>query len=81
MAGIKQVEGRAKFGAYETWYRISGDFNAKSKPVFILHGGPGAAYNYVDSYKLLSLQGRAVIHYDQFGCGNSTLLADKGAAF
>ena len=81
MTDIIQIEGRAQFGACETWYRISGDLNAKKKPVFILHGGPGAAHDYVDSYKLLSLQGRAVIHYDQLGCGNSTLLPEKGAEF
>ena len=81
MTRIQSVEGRAKFGKYETWYRISGDLNGKKKPVFILHGGPGAAHNYVDAYKLLSLQGRAVIHYDQLGCGNSTLLPHKGADF
>ncbi|TGT34862.1 alpha/beta fold hydrolase, partial [Mesorhizobium sp. M4B.F.Ca.ET.169.01.1.1] len=47
----------------------------------ILHGGPGAAHNYVDAYKLLALGGRAVVHYDQLGCGNSTLLPQKGADF
>ena len=78
---LKQVEGRAKFGSYETWYRVTGDLNSSKPPIFILHGGPGAAHNYVDSYKLLSLDGRAVIHYDQLGCGNSTLLPDKGAEF
>lgn len=81
MQPLKSVEGRAKFGAYETWYRITGDLASRKKPVFILHGGPGAAHNYVDSYKHLAEQGRAVIHYDQLGCGNSTLLPDKGADF
>lgn len=47
----------------------------------MLHGGPGAAHNYLDRYKLLSRDGRAVIHYDQLGCGNSTLLPDKGPDF
>jgi L-proline amide hydrolase len=78
---MKQVEGRAKFGAYETWYRITGDLTSKKPPVFLLHGGPGAAHNYIDSYKLLANDGRAVVHYDQLGCGNSTLLPDKGAEF
>jgi L-proline amide hydrolase len=78
---MKQVEGRAKFGAYETWYRITGDLASKKSPIFLLHGGPGAAHNYIDSYKLLANDGRAVIHYDQLGCGNSTLLPDKGADF
>jgi len=78
---MQSVEGRARFGSYETWYRITGDLASAKKPVFILHGGPGAAHNYVDAYKLLAGDGRAVIHYDQLGCGNSTLLPDKGAEF
>ncbi len=78
---MKQQEGRARFGAYETWYRITGDLASPRPPVFLLHGGPGAAHNYIDAYKLLARDGRAVIHYDQLGCGNSTLLPDKGADF
>lgn len=78
---MQQVEGRARFGAYETWYRITGDLSSRKPPVFLLHGGPGAAHNYIDSYKLLARDGRAVIHYDQLGCGNSTHLPDKEAGF
>ncbi len=74
-------EGRAGFRGYETWYRISGELDGKKPPVVILHGGPGVAHNYVDAYKLLARDGRAVIHYDQLGCGNSTLLPEKGADF
>ena len=81
MSVSSSVEGRATFGEHETWYRVSGDLNSAKPPVFILHGGPGAAHNYVDAYKLLSRGGRAVIHYDQLGCGNSTLLPDKGPDF
>jgi L-proline amide hydrolase len=78
---MKQVEGRAPFGAYETWYRVTGDLSSPKPPVFLLHGGPGAAHNYIDSYKLLARDGRAVIHYDQLGCGNSTHLPDKEPGF
>jgi L-proline amide hydrolase len=78
---LKQVEGRVPFGPYETWYRITGDLNAAKPPVFLLHGGPGVAHNYIDSYKLLARDGRAVIHYDQIGCGNSTHLPEKGGDF
>jgi L-proline amide hydrolase len=74
-------EGFAPFRNYRTWYRVTGDLGARKAPVVILHGGPGAAHNYVDAYKLLANQGRPVIHYDQLGCGNSTLLPDKGADF
>jgi len=74
-------ERRIPFGPYETWARVTGDLSAAKRPVIILHGGPGVAHNYVDAYKLLAKGGRAVIHYDQLGCGNSTLLPDKGADF
>jgi len=74
---LRQTEGCAKFGAHETWYRVTGDLASDRPPVFILHGGPGAAHNYVDSYKLLSESGRAVIHYDQLGCGLSTHLPNQ----
>ena len=80
-ADITSIEGRAPFRGYETWYRVSGDLNSSKLPVVILHGGPGVAHNYVDAYKLLARDGRAVIHYDQLGCGNSTLLPEKGADF
>ena len=42
---IESTEGRAAFGAYETWYRISGDLDAGKAPIVILHGGPGVAHN------------------------------------
>ncbi len=80
-ADITSIEGRAPFRGYETWYRVSGDLASGKLPVVILHGGPGVAHNYVDAYKLLARDGRAVIHYDQLGCGNSTLLPEKGADF
>lgn len=80
-ADITSIEGRAPFRGYETWYRVSGDLRSGKLPVVILHGGPGVAHNYVDAYKLLARDGRAVIHYDQLGCGNSTLLPEKGADF
>ncbi len=78
---MKSVEGRARFGEYETWYRVTGDLTPGKPPIFILHGGPGAAHNYVDAYKLLANDGRAVVHYDQLGCGNSTVLLHKGGDF
>ncbi len=77
----KMVEGRAPFGPYETWYRVTGDLKSGKAPIFLLHGGPGVAHNYIDSYKLLAEDGRAVIHYDQIGCGLSTHLPDKTGAF
>src|SRR5262245_4561249 len=74
---IYSKEGYAPFRDYVTWYRITGDPDSKMPPVVILHGGPGAAHDYVDAYKLLARYGRRVIHYDQLGCGKSTLLPGK----
>lgn len=78
---MKQTEGRATFRGHETWYRVTGDLGTGKTPIVLLHGGPGAGHNYIDSYKLLANDGRAVIHYDQLGCGNSTHLPNAPVDF
>jgi L-proline amide hydrolase len=75
------MEGYAGFRGYRTWYRVSGEIGSGKHPVVILHGGPGATHDYVDSFKGLAAAGRAVIHYDQLGNGRSTHLRDKGPDF
>jgi L-proline amide hydrolase len=81
MGVVNVREGYAEFRGYMTWFRITGDLKAKKPPVVILHGGPGAAHDYADSFKLLATSGRAVIHYDQLGCGHSTHLREKPKDF
>ena len=81
IATIGTAEGMASFGAYETWYRVTGDIHSGKTPILILHGGPGCTHDYVDSFKLLARAGRAVIHYDQIGNGRSTHLREKGVDF
>jgi L-proline amide hydrolase len=68
---------------YHTWYRLEGDLGATEKaPVVILHGGPGAAHDYVETIAELSaFAGRACILYDQLGCGRSQHLPDAPAEF
>jgi L-proline amide hydrolase len=78
---IYSKEGYAPFRDYVTWYRVTGDPNSTKPPVFLLHGGPGAAHDYIEAYALLARNGRRVIHYDQLGCGKSTLLPDKSVDF
>ena len=74
-------EGTLDFGEWSTWYRITGDLDSGRTPVVVVHGGPGAAHNYLLAIAGLALQGRPVIHYDQLGCGQSTHLPERGAAF
>ncbi|MDQ2754951.1 MAG: proline iminopeptidase-family hydrolase [Actinomycetota bacterium] len=54
-------------------------------PLVVLHGGPGAAHNYTlmmanlarpDAARDPQRPVRAVVHYDQIGCGGSTHLPD-----
>jgi L-proline amide hydrolase len=81
MAAPQSNEGFAAFRGHQTWYRVTGDLKAAKKPLVILHGGPGASHDYTDRMKQIANQGRAVVHYDQLGCGKSTHLKDKGVDF
>ena len=56
--------------------RLSGDGPA---PVVILHGGPGAAHDYVEPMAGWPA-GRSVL-YDQIGCGRSQHMPDAPADF
>jgi L-proline amide hydrolase len=72
------------FRGHETWVRITASDDARTGalPLFVLHGGPGMAHNYVSNIAALAEEtGRTVIHYDQIGCGNSTHLPDAPADF
>lgn len=73
--------GTVEFRGWQTWYRITGDLDAGKIPLVVLHGGPGAAHNYTLRIARIAAQGRAVVHYDQLGIGNSTHLPDRGADF
>ncbi len=74
VASIPVREGRIPFHGHSTWYRIAGEGEEPGKlPLLALHGGPGAAYDYLESLDALAATGRRVIYYDQLGCGNSHL--------
>jgi L-proline amide hydrolase len=66
-----------------TWYRITGELRPDDvkAPLIVLHGGPGAAHDYLLSLADLAGDGRAVVHYDQLGNGRSTHFPDRGADF
>src|SRR3954453_24255820 len=71
------TEGYVPFRGYLTWYRVVGDGEQAGKlPVLLLHGGPGATNDYLESLEALAETGRRTIFYDQLGCGRSDLPDD-----
>ena len=64
------------FGEYKTYYRIAGECAPGKKPLLLLHGGPGSTHNYFEVLDPLAEEGRALIMYDQLGCGLSSQPAD-----
>lgn len=71
--------GTVDFHGGHTWFRITGDLQ-HNIPLVVLHGGPGCAHDYCLMMANLATD-RAVIHYDQFGCGQSTHRPDAPAGF
>lgn len=73
-ATVPVREGTIPFRGYEVWYRIVGKGEEAGKlPLLVLHGGPGAAHDYLESVSALANTGRRVIFYDQLGCGQSAI--------
>ena len=67
-------EGYMPFMGYQTYYRIAGDLHSGKAPLLLLHGGPGSTHNYFEVLDALAEKdGRALISYDQLGCGESYL--------
>jgi L-proline amide hydrolase len=66
-----------------TWYRVEGDLGADGPaPLVILHGGPGAAHDYLEPVTdLAGVAGRPCILYDQIGCGRSQHLPEAPVDF
>ncbi len=77
------TSGTLDFEGHQTWFRVTGtlDPDSPQAPLVVLHGGPGAAHNYTLAMAALADDGRAVVHYDQLGCGLSTHLPDADPTF
>jgi L-proline amide hydrolase len=78
--------GTVPFRGHETWFRVTGDLDAlrpdaDHAPLVVLHGGPGVGHDYTLAMTALAGDGRAVVHYDQLGCGLSTHLPDADPGF
>lgn len=70
---IRVREGYMPYLGHKTYYRIVGECKEGKKPLVLLHGGPGSTHNYFEVLDRLAEEGRAIISYDQIGCGNSYL--------
>lgn len=68
---MKITEGYMPYLEYKTYYRIVGECEEGKAPLLLLHGGPGSTHNYFELLDKLARTGRAIISYDQLGCGNS----------
>jgi L-proline amide hydrolase len=66
------TEGTFDFRGFPVWFRIVGEAADPARPpILCLHGGPGAASDYLEPFGDLAATGRQVVFYDQLGCGNS----------
>lgn len=68
---MKITEGYMPYLGYQTYYRIVGESRDWKNPLVLLHGGPGSTHNYFELLDALAEEGRALIMYDQLGCGRS----------
>lgn len=68
---MKVTEGYMPYLEYKTYYRVVGECTGDKKPLLLLHGGPGSTHNYFEVLDCVAEDGRAVVMYDQLGCGLS----------
>jgi proline-specific peptidase len=68
-------EGFVEVSGGKIWYQIVGA-DQKGIPLLVVHGGPGAPHDYLETLAELADQ-RPVIFYDQLGCGNSDRPEDE----
>ncbi|MGW6703809.1 proline iminopeptidase-family hydrolase [Streptomyces sp. NPDC054956] len=61
------TEGFVPFHGFRTWYKIVGE-PGEELPLLVINGGPGCPHDYMTDLEALD---RAVIFYDQLGCGRS----------
>jgi len=66
---VEVREGFVEVTGGKVWYRMAGA-GRPGIPLLVLHGGPGAPHDYLESLAVLADE-RPVVFYDQLGCGNS----------
>ncbi|MER7956359.1 proline iminopeptidase-family hydrolase [Streptomyces sp. NPDC096030] len=73
------TEGTVPFRGFHTWYRVVGRLPGPDgkPPLLVVHGGPGLSHDYLEDLGALADGGgRAVVFYDQLGCGRSEQAQD-----
>ncbi|MGW2017896.1 proline iminopeptidase-family hydrolase [Streptomyces sp. NPDC001927] len=68
------TEGTVPFRGFHTWYQVCGRLPGPDGklPLLVVHGGPGLPHDYLEDLAALAADdGRAVVFYDQLGCGKS----------
>ena len=73
-ASATDFTGMVKVPGGRVWWMKAG--GGGKTPLLTLHGGPGAAHNYLLPLRALADE-RPVIFYDQLGCGNAESPADE----
>ncbi len=71
---IAESEGYCPVPGGKVYWRRFG--SGKGTPLLVLHGGPGAAHNYLLSLRALG-DDRPVYFYDQLGCGKADSPTDE----
>jgi proline iminopeptidase len=76
LSGARAAEqtGMVKAPGGRVWWMRAG--SGSKTPILTLHGGPGAAHNYLLPLRALADE-RTVIFYDQLGCGKADSPADE----
>lgn len=65
---LQPREGYVAVPGGRVWFKVVG--SGSGAPLLLLHGGPGAASDYLEPLSVLGNE-RPVIFYDQLGCGRS----------
>ncbi len=68
---MTEQEGWIEWDGHHTWFRVVGELASGLDPLLCLHGGPGSTHHYFAPLERLAAEGRAVVLYDQLGCGRS----------
>ncbi len=66
---MRRTEGMIEVDGGRVWYARLGEGDAM--PLLVLHGGPGAAHDYVAPFAERMGEHRPTLVYDQLGCGRS----------